>query len=104
MYESKSAISRSDMTRCSDLSYMESKNTVSSATKKWVITLAPPLLPFPFEATANLILKQLPPSGMPRVGSSESCIPNKVSSFLSEGYFFASRFICLSKGGMDATL
>jgi hypothetical protein len=35
---------------------MDSKYTVASDTKTYVITLAPPDFPFPFEAIDNLIL------------------------------------------------
>ena len=71
---------------------------------KLVITLAPPDLPFPFEAMEILILKQLLPIFVPCSGLCSNSSISEANSSFSEGYFFTSRFNCLSKGGMANTL
>lgn len=69
-----------------------------------VITLAPPLLPFPFEVIAKRILYASFPSGVPCVGLVANCSANPAISFLREGYFFASFFASFENSGVASIL
>ncbi len=60
--------------------------------KTYVITLAPPRLPFPLLAIAIRILKQLLPMGVPLSGSSMIVSISAEYSFFRDGNFFINRF------------
>jgi hypothetical protein len=68
---------------------------------KYVITLAPPLLPFPLLFMASLILYVSLPKAVPAFGLTDNSLLRSESSVLREGNFFTRRlasFLNLSTG------
>ncbi len=72
--------------------------------EKLVMTLAPPDLPFPFEAIEMRILKQPLPRAVPISGFSFSSCTSSKSSFLSDAYFLLSLLACFSNTAIVFTL
>jgi len=70
----------------------------------FAIILAPPLLPFPLEAMAMRILKQLLPIAVPCSGFSFSSYTSCKSSVFSDTYFLMSLLACFSKTSIVFTL
>lgn len=81
----------------SDLSYIETSKTVVWTILTKVIILAPLDFPLPLEEIAKRILKKLLPRNFPCPGCSLRLFKRIAKSFLNDGYFFDSRFACLSK-------
>lgn len=69
-----------------------------------MIILAPPLLPFPFDAIPILILKQLSPKSVPKIGFIFNYSISTFSSDLSDGYFFINLLACFSNTAIVLTL
>lgn len=68
---------------------------------RYVITLAPPDLPFPFEEIAMRILKQLCPSGDPFLVLPVVHLPVQVNLFLRKDIFLQAALTLFKKRGRD---
>jgi len=66
----------------------------------FVIILAPPDFPLPFDLIASRIFQQLLPIKIPFSGSSSILSSKSENSVLRDGYFLTNRFSCLSNGGI----
>ena len=75
-----------------------------SSVTKYVITLAPPLFPFPLLLIAILTLNVLFPNEVPVSGFPDKVSLSSVNSLLSDGYFLKILFASFLNHSIGITL